>query len=231
MAQPTTDTWSIFDVIGPVMVGPSSSHTAGACTLGYMAGLLFGHGLQSATLHLHGSFGEVYEGHCTDVAIIGGLLGLLPHDGRIATAYDLAEAAGISITLKPCHLGAEYHPNTVKFDLQGNDKRMVIVGSSLGGGKIAITEIDKIPVRLTGAYSSLVICFDEGQHSLMDFLKFAMEEGLDPVKTETYSYKNRIILDIEIRQWFESAIIEQITSRFDVKWVRYLNHISHYDQS
>lgn len=224
------DTWSIFDVIGPVMVGPSSSHTAGACKIGYMARIIFGKVPQKVTLKLHGSFGEVYDGHCTDVAIVGGLLGMLPSDPRIKTAYQLAEEAGMEVVLKPVNLGAKHHPNTVVIEMQDEHRPQSVRGASLGGGKTVISEIDKVDVAITGSYSSLLVCFDNTVFDLNALLKFAAERDISIVKMETTQYKTRSILDIEIKEWFERDIIADIEKLEGVHWARFLNHISHYDE-
>ena len=99
-----SQSWSVFDVIGPVMVGPSSSHTAGAVKIGYFSRIINGGQPEEVKLLLHGSFGKVYAGHCTDKVIIGGLLGYLPHSKEIENAYELAEKAGMKVTLKTSNL-------------------------------------------------------------------------------------------------------------------------------
>lgn len=228
----SSDSWSIFDVIGPVMVGPSSSHTAGACKIGYMASIVFGPGLKRVVIELHGSFAEVYEGHATDVALIGGILGYLPHQSEIKEAYTLAEERGIEIELKKTNLGAKYHPNAVRFQMYGESgNHLVVEGASLGGGKAVLTSIDKIEVWLSGGYSSLLIRYDEPDFSITDFLKFALQENIEIKKTTTYNFKNYTILDIQTPHWFSRELILKIEKTFPkVHWARFVNHISHYEQ-
>jgi L-serine dehydratase len=224
------DTWSVFDIIGPVMVGPSSSHTAGACKLGYMARIIFGKKPQKAVLKLHGSFGEVYAGHCTDVALIGGLLGMLPSNPDIKNAYELAEKQGMEIEIISSNLGAKYHPNTVHFVLTYDDFTMNIVGSSIGGGKVVISEIDKVEVELTGSYSSLLVCYDNKILNISDIMKISAEKELSIVKMDTMQYKDRSIIDIAIKEWFERDIIFEIEKVPGVHWARFVNHISHFTE-
>ena len=224
------DTWSVFDVIGPIMVGPSSSHTAGACKLGYMARVIFGGQPKKAVLKLHGSFGEVYAGHCTDVAIVGGLLGLLPSNDSIKKSFELAEQSGMEVEVLSVNLGAQYHPNTVEFVLSDDTHTQIITGSSIGGGKIAITEIDKIEVNITGSYSSLLVSYDNTVFEMNHLLKLAANRDISIVKMETTTYKDRSIIDIEIKEWFDVSIIHEIEKLPGVNWARFVNHISHYDE-
>jgi L-serine dehydratase len=228
MKKQNADTWSVFDVIGPVMVGPSSSHTAGACKLGYMARIIFGYEPEKITLNLHGSFGQVYEGHYTDVALLGGLLKFLPSDKRIIDAKHLCDAKKIEVVLKPVNLGASRHPNTVEFVLEKGKHKMKISGASLGGGKVAIESIGKVPVRLNNSHSSLLVCFEKTTFSFNDFLRYGLEKGIEIDKMRTFEYKNTAILDIETKGWFGTELVKDIEDQFDVKWVRFLNHISHY---
>jgi len=105
---------SIFDVIGHIMVGPSSSHTAGACRIGLVVHQLLDGVPTKATIFLHGSFAATYRGHGTDIAIVAGLLGIPPDDERLRDAFDLAKKIGMKYQIKEIDLGENYHPNTVK---------------------------------------------------------------------------------------------------------------------
>jgi L-serine dehydratase len=149
---------SIFEIMGPAMIGPSSSHTAGAARIGRMARLLFADKIDQAVVKLHGSFADTAVGHGTDRAIIGGLLGFLPDDQRLRSSFELAEKQGMEFSLEEVKL-REVHPNTAKIELYNKekDKRLEIVGSSIGGGRIKITEINGSPVELTGRMPTLWI--------------------------------------------------------------------------
>src|SRR5829696_9069771 len=144
---------SLLDIIGPVMVGPSSSHTAGACRLGLLARGLVGGTPQSALIELHGSFARTGEGHGTDKALVGGLLGFRPDDERLRDALSIAEREGLDYRFEKTTLGeeAEVHPNTVRMTLHRGAATAVVVGSSLGAGRIKLTEIDGYWVDVTGA--------------------------------------------------------------------------------
>ncbi len=146
---------SVFDVIGPVMVGPSSSHTAGAVRLGALARAIAGGDVHTARVTLHGSFASTGRGHGTDVALVAGLLGFSPDDPRIPDAFAHADAAGIEVAFAAGDLG-DAHPNTARIEIVTADGTPVLVqGSSVGAGDVEITLIDDFPVRLTGELPAL----------------------------------------------------------------------------
>ena len=147
----------IFDILGPVMVGPSSSHTAGAARIGAMARTLLGEEVADAKLHLYGSFAETGKGHGTDRALVAGLLGMKPDDLRIPYAFEEAKKAGLSYTIDVVEL-RDAHPNTALIEVWGTeDKHLEMQASSLGGGRIMVDKLDGINVNFTGAYNTLVI--------------------------------------------------------------------------
>lgn len=147
---------SVFDIIGPVMIGPSSSHTAGACRLGKLAAAILGETPVEAVIELHGSFAQTYRGHGTDKALVAGLLGFGTADEQLKDALTIAKERGLNVNFVTVNLG-EVHPNTAALYLVGVSGRTVrVVGSSLGGGNVIISEIDGYPVELTGKYSTLI---------------------------------------------------------------------------
>ena len=142
----------IFDILGPVMVGPSSSHTAGA-----MARTLLGEPVTEAKIHLYGSFAETGRGHGTDRALVAGLLGMKPDDLRIPSAFEEAARAGLRYTFDVISL-RDAHPNTAVLELTGKGGRALTVqASSLGGGRIMVNKLDGIEVNFTGMYSTLIV--------------------------------------------------------------------------
>lgn len=147
----------IFDILGPIMVGPSSSHTAGAARIGGMARALLGSQPVKALIHLHGSFAETGSGHGTDRALVGGLLGMKPDDLRIPRAFEEAEKAGLDYAIDAVDL-REAHPNTALLELwDEKGKRLELQAASLGGGRILVERLDGIEVRFTGDYHTLLI--------------------------------------------------------------------------
>ncbi|BDG18576.1 hypothetical protein TthSNM11_07790 [Thermus thermophilus] len=122
----------LLDMIGPVMVGPSSSHTAGACRLALLARHLLGEKPKRVEFGLHGSFAKTGKGHGTHLALAAGVLGLTPDDERLKESLSLAEREGVEVVFKEVELG-DVHPNTVRMVLEGEKGRLAVTGSSLGG--------------------------------------------------------------------------------------------------
>lgn len=149
---------NLFDILGPVMVGPSSSHTAGAVRLGRTARRLLGEGTpRSAAITLYGSFAATGHGHGTDRALIAGLLGFQPDDERIAHSFDLAHDAGMVFTFTLSRT-AEEHPNTARIDLVGKSgKTLSMTGCSLGGGRIMVVEMNGLRANFSGDLPTLIV--------------------------------------------------------------------------
>ena len=147
----------IFDILGPIMVGPSSSHTAGAARIGRMGRILLGEDVKEAKLFLYGSFAETGPGHGTDRALLAGLMGMAPDDLRIPFAFEEAEKAGLRYEIGTIEL-RNAHPNTVVLELAGVTGRTLrMQASSVGGGQIVVNELDGIEVEFTGHFNTLVI--------------------------------------------------------------------------
>ena len=147
----------VFDILGPIMIGPSSSHTAGAARLAKVARSVANGPLKSVKFLLHGSFGKTYKGHGTDRALVAGILGMEPSDIRLRESLQIAKDEGVDFEFIEQDLG-DAHPNTVKFimeTIEGN--HCEVVGSSIGGGSIQITEVNGNKVEFTGDYPTLII--------------------------------------------------------------------------
>ena len=147
----------IFDILGPVMVGPSSSHTAGAVRIGRMARTLLGGEPVRAKIGLYGSFAETGQGHGTDKALVAGLLGLKPDDMKIPNSFDLAKQRGLKFTFETARL-REAHPNTAVLEVElANGKVLTLQAASTGGGRIRVDKLNGVEVSFTGAFNTLVI--------------------------------------------------------------------------
>ena len=147
----------LFDIIGPVMTGPSSSHTAGAVKIGLVSRALLGSTPARAEILLHGSFAQTGRGHGTDRALVAGLLGMRPDDPRIPESFSYAEEAGLSFDFQTGSL-KNVHPNTARltlWDKKGN--RLEVVASSLGGGRIQICRVDGIDIGFSGGSNTLIV--------------------------------------------------------------------------
>lgn len=147
----------LFDLIGPVMIGPSSSHTAGAARIGLTARLLLGEEITRAEIGLHGSFAKTYRGHGTDRAIVGGLMGMQVDDERLRDSLSIARDSGIIVHFQHMVIRGA-HPNTVKLTVTGVSGRMLVVeAASVGGGNIEVHKIDGLGVNFTGKENTLII--------------------------------------------------------------------------
>ena len=145
---------NIFDMMGPVMVGPSSSHTAGAARIGNMGRTLLGEEVARADIGLYGSFAETGFGHGTDRALLAGLLGMKPDDLRIPNAYEEANRAGMAYSFRTVEL-RDAHPNTALLELTGKSgKKLTLQAASIGGGAIVVNKID---VNFTGDFNTLIV--------------------------------------------------------------------------
>lgn len=151
----------IFDVLGPIMIGPSSSHTAGAARLGKIARTIVNKPIKDVTFLLHGSFKETYKGHGTDRALVAGILGMVPDDERLRDALLIAEKEGLEVHFLPADLG-QVHPNTVKILMTDcDDINWEVLGSSIGGRLVEIYEINGNKVKITGEYPTIITCHDD----------------------------------------------------------------------
>ncbi len=152
----------VFDVIGPIMVGPSSSHTAGALRIAAMVNRMANSPIEKVEFHLYGSFAQTYEGHGTDRALLGGILGFDTSDLRVRDSFELATQAGIDYTFIPDTETETEHPNTIfirAYTKQG--QKIAVTGESTGGGAIRITRINGIKVSFTGEYYTIIIEQDD----------------------------------------------------------------------
>lgn len=148
---------NIFDIMGPIMVGPSSSHTAGAARIGLITRRLLGEQPVAAALILHGSFAATGRGHGTDRALVAGLLGLPPDDPRLPQSFVLAREAGMDLSVSAAVIRGA-HPNTAILRVENREGRVLEVNaSSLGGGRVRVNAIDGLEAAFTGDYPTLII--------------------------------------------------------------------------
>lgn len=149
---------SVFDVLGPNMVGPSSSHTAGAAVIAFLAQKMINGPLTKVSFTLYGSFAKTYKGHGTDRALLGGIMGFSTDDMRIRDSYRIADDIGLEYHFIPNEEETEVHPNTVDIQMENaNKQQMTIRGESLGGGKVRIVKINGVSVDFTGEYSAVIV--------------------------------------------------------------------------
>ena len=213
---------SVFDVIGPIMVGPSSSHTAGAVRLGLMARALLGAPLHKAVIGLHGSFAHTGKGHGTDRAIIGGLLGFAPDDDRLRASFSIAEAQGLDFTLQEVDLGGDAHPNSATFELWGAEAHVHCTGASVGGGMIRMTEVEGYEVDFNGQYHTLVVVAEDRPGTINAVTSWFMHYHLNIAvfKVNRRERGGEAIMIVESDDDLPSVLPEAITDFPWVKWAR-----------
>ena len=149
---------SVFDVLGPNMIGPSSSHTAGAAVIAYLAQKMIAPPLKKVDFTLYGSFAKTYRGHGTDRALVGGIMGFTTDDVRIRDSFAIAEERGIDFRFIPNETETDIHPNTVDVRMENAAGTvMTIRGESLGGGKVRISRINGVDVDFSGEYSTVIV--------------------------------------------------------------------------
>ena len=221
---------SLLDIIGPVMVGPSSSHTAGACGLGLLARCLVGGTPQRARLELHGSFARTGEGHGTDKAIAAGLMGFRPDDERIRDALEIAEREGLQYRFEKTKLGDEekVHPNSVRITVERGDRTSVMLGSSLGAGRVLVTAIDGFPVEVNGSYHTIVLVAEDVRGSIARIATILADQGIN-IATLRLTRKERggdAFMVIELDEAPDEKARDSIRGLPWVRWAYPLDKVS-----
>ncbi len=169
----------IFDLIGPIMVGPSSSHTAGAVRIGLVARKILGEPPTVAHLGLHGSFADTGQGHGTDQALIAGLLGMAPDDRRIPMSFELARQTNLAYTFEKTTLRGA-HPNSVRVQLTGQSgKQLDLIAASIGGGRIEIRELDGIELSFSGEQPTLIVTNEDQPGCAAEVTRVLAEKGVN----------------------------------------------------
>jgi L-serine dehydratase len=210
------------------MVGPSSSHTAGACRIGLLARGLVGGTPESARIELHGSFARTGEGHGTDKAIAGGLLGFRPDDERIRDALDTAAREGLDYVFEKTTLDDDAHPNTVRLTVSRAGTTHTLVGSSLGAGRIALTRIDDYPVEVNGNLHTIVLVAEDRPGSVARIAGILAEEKVN-LATMRVTRKERggdAFMVLECDEPPSEHAIAQIETLDWVRWARRLEKVS-----
>ena len=219
---------SLLDIIGPVMVGPSSSHTAGACRLGLLGRGLVSGTPQKAVLELHGSFARTGEGHGTDKALAAGLLGFRPDDERIRTALQIAEQEGLDYRFEKTTLSDSAHPNTVRMTLERGDIHATLTGSSLGAGRVLVTEIDGYPVEVTGNFHTIALVAEDRKGSIARITSILADHDIN-IATLKLTRKQKggdAFMVIECDESPGEGVRDEIRNLDWVRWARRLDKVA-----
>jgi L-serine dehydratase len=220
--------YSAFDIIGPAMIGPSSSHTAGAARLGKVARIIAGESIKEVKFLLHGSFAKTYKGHGTDRALVAGILGMDPWDEKLRDSLKLAEEKGLAVQFIEADLG-EVHPNTVKFIIIKEDNRVTeVLGSSIGGGNITISEVDGEPLEFTGAYPTLIIKHVDvpGVVSKVTALMYKKEINIAFMKVYRSGKGSMATMIFETDNIVPKCLIDEISVLAHINSIRVINPIT-----
>jgi len=202
---------SVFDIIGPVMIGPSSSHTAGAARIGRVARNLFERQPKWVNVHLYGSFAETYKGHGTDVAIIGGILDFDTFDDRLRQSLQIAKKSGMEVYFFTEEAVPE-HPNTARIHLGDDDGEIELVGISIGGGKIEITELNGFQLKLSGHHPALLVVHNDrfGAIAKVANVLAKYEINIGHMEVSRKEKGKLALMTIEVDQNIEDSILREL---------------------
>ncbi|QKS73251.1 L-serine ammonia-lyase, iron-sulfur-dependent, subunit beta [Paenalkalicoccus suaedae] len=204
---------SVFDIIGPVMIGPSSSHTAGAARIGLVARQLFRTEPKKAIFRLYGSFAKTYQGHGTDVALVGGVLGFDTYDERLKEAFKFAEEKGLAYEFIEDD-AVSAHPNTVRITLSDDEKSMELVGISIGGGKVEIKELNTFELRLSGNHPAIIVVHDDkyGAIAKVATLLANNEVNIGHMEVSRKDLGKEALMVIEVDQNVTEELLQEIAT-------------------
>lgn len=210
---------SIFDMIGPVMIGPSSSHTAGVVRIGRVARRLLGQQPEEAQITFYNSFAQTYEGHGSDRGIIAGLLDFKTDDKRIKDSLQLAEAAGLKYQFKAVGNASALHPNTIKLELQAAGRSVEVIGESKGGGLINIASYNGFRADISASLHTLIVLADDVKGSVA-FIADVLAHDDCNIGSMTVSRKGKNDLACQFYE-MDSGISEIVLAYLrNLKWVR-----------
>ncbi|RJG23991.1 L-serine ammonia-lyase, iron-sulfur-dependent subunit beta [Paenibacillus thiaminolyticus] len=202
---------SVYDIIGPIMVGPSSSHTAGAASIGRLARSIFGRQPSHVELALYGSFAETYKGHATDVALIAGLLGFDTDDPRLPESDRYAEEAGVEVVITTMEAVPD-HPNTARLRMKDGQEEMEVVGISIGGGKVEIIELNGFELQLSGHHPAILVV-NHDRHGVVGSVTSILSKEQVNIANMKVSRREKgelALMVIEIDERLDDRIIEEI---------------------
>ena len=200
--------YSVFDIVGPNMIGPSSSHTAGAARLGKSASKIAGKPVKEVNFLLHGSFAETYKGHGTDKALVGGILGFDPDDARIKYSFELAKEQGVKFEFIKTNLGENVHPNTVKMEMILEDgSKSTVMGASMDG----------LALDFNGSRSAVVLEIKDipGAIAFITGILGHNNKNISMISTNKPAKSEYTFLTIETEDELESSLIDQLR-KFEV---------------
>jgi L-serine dehydratase len=220
--------YGAFDILGPIMIGPSSSHTAGAARLGKIAAIIASKKIKAVEFQLHGSFAKTYRGHGTDRALAAGILGMEPWDERLRDALDIAKEKGIAMSFSEVNL-EDAHPNSVKFVISDEEGLVTeVIGSSIGGGSIIVTSVDGEEIEFTGEYPTLIIKHRDvpGMVSSVTSLMYSEKINIAFMKLFRSRKGESATMIFETDSVLSEALTQKIEAIKDISSIKVINPIN-----
>lgn len=215
--------YGTFDILGPIMVGPSSSHTAGAVKISKIAKEIAGIGFHEVEFILHGSFAKTYKGHGTDKALVAGILGMEPSDENIKNSFELIKKKNINIIFNEKDLGYE-HPNTVKIIFRYKDKPdFYIIGSSIGGGSIVINDINGNKVEITGENPTILLKYKDRKGVVSELSSILANENLNIATMKVSREKDVATLVCELDSILTKDTMDKISNLHAMSYIKFIN--------
>lgn len=217
--------YGTFDILGPIMIGPSSSHTAGAARLAKISKGIAGDGFYEVEFILHGSFAMTYKGHGTDKALIAGVLDMEPSDENIRNSFDIAKSKNLNIVFSKEDLGYE-HPNTVKILFKyPNGEEFYVIGSSIGGGNIIITDINGNKVEFTGDKPTILMRYEDRRGIISEVSSILSMNNLNIATMKVTREKNTATLVCELDSEITQSVIDKMTKLEEISYLKFINPI------
>lgn len=219
--------YSAFDILGPIMIGPSSSHTAGAARLGKIAATIAAGAIVEVKFLLHGSFAKTYRGHGTDKALVAGILGFNPWDEEIKESFNIAKSRKIEFSFEEVVMEGA-HPNTVKFLIKKSDNSIsTITGSSIGGGNVIVTEINGMEIEFTGEYPTLIINHRDRPGMVSKVSTIISNDNINIAFLKVYRSKKgkNASMIFEMDNVITEAMVDKIKKIEDIESVTVINPI------
>ena len=215
---------SVFDIIGPVMIGPSSSHTAGAARIGKVVRSIFGQQPDSVDIYLYESFAKTYRGHGTDIALVGGLLGMEPDDEQLANSLEIAYEQGMEVCFIPKSEKAD-HPNSVKIVVSSGDRKLSVTGISIGGGNIQISELNGFKLSLSMGTPTFIVVHQDvpGMIAKVTNILSASDINISTMTVTRESKGEKAIMIIEVDQAEVGDIVMQLAEIPHIYGVNYFD--------
>ena len=215
------NSFSVFDIVGPILIGPSSSHTAGACRLASAARAIFNKPICDVSIYVYGSFSQTLFGHGTNKALVGGLLGLAPDDQRLTGSLNIAEKVNLSyrFIMDETTFSTE---NKVRFEMVSSDEsKMSVTGVSIGGGSIVISKIDEISLRISLKYDTIIVDHLDKPGAILAVSGILADSGVNIASMNVYrkAKNDRAYMIIEIDQAVDSEILADINDMEDTSMI------------